>query len=203
MKNAKGFTLIELMIGIAIGIVVLIGAIQFYLNVFRSNFDGVRLQRFEQTVHILAETMVSDLRRAGYEYKDVATGATVALIKQSNGRFFSAENSGTCILFNYSNKDPVDNAWKQYFYGYQLSGQVVYYFESNMANGSCASLNGWEALTNLTQLSIANTVAQPMFVHDGTALVNIQLLAQATGLTAQGSGAISRDLKVSVRVRNE
>lgn len=202
MKNMKGFTLVELMISIIIGLLVLTGAIQFYLNVFRSNYDGVRLQRFEQTAHILAETMVSDLRRAGYEYNDVTTGTTVILTKQSNNKFFYAEPSGKCILFNYSNKDPVDNVWKQYFYGYQLNNKVVYYYESNTANGSCSNLSGWEALTDLTQISFTNTSGEQMFVHAGTALINIHMLAQAIGLTAQGGGTVNRDLTVSVHVRN-
>lgn len=204
MKHVKGFTLVELMVSITIGILVLTGAVQFYMNVFRSNADGVLLQRFEQTVHVLAETMVSDLRRAGYEYNDIATATTVTLTPQSNGRFFSAENSGKCILFNYSNKDPADNVWKQYWYGYQLNGQIVYYYESNAANGSCANLTGWEALTDVSQIVFTNTDAQPVFVHANPAipLVDINLIAQAVGLNAQGGGAVTRNLSVSVRVRN-
>lgn len=197
MRSYKGFTLIELMIAITIGLLVLIGGIQFYLNVFRSNADGVRLQRFEQTVHILADSMVSDLRRAGYQ----RTG--IALTPQANSKFHQVHNSGSCILFNYSNKDPSDNTWKQYFYGYQLSGQVIHYFESSSnTNWSCAGLTGWEALTDVTQIVIANTNAEPVFVHDGTALVNIRLIAQAVGVTTQDGGTVRRDLGVSVRVRN-
>jgi prepilin peptidase dependent protein B len=196
MKYAKGFTLVELMVSITIGILVLTGATQFYLNVFRSNVDGVRLQRFEQTVHVLAETMVSDLRRAGYERPGVT------LTPQANAEFFTAVGTPKCILFNYSNQDPTDNTWKQYWYGYQLSGQVIYFYESNLANGSCANLTGWEALTDVTQIIITNTDAQPVFAHAGAALVNINLRAQAVGVTAQGGGAVTRNLNVSVRVRN-
>lgn len=196
MKNSKGFTLVELMVSITIGILVLTGATQLYLNVFRSNTDGVRLQRFEQTVHVLAETMVSDLRRAGYQRLGIT------LTPQANTKFFTAVGTPKCILFNYSNKDPVNNVWKQYWYGYQLSGQVIHFYESKTANGSCANLTGWVALTDDSQIIISNDDTQPVFVHDGAALVNINLIAQAVGLTAQGGGTVSRNLTVSVRVRN-
>jgi prepilin peptidase dependent protein B len=66
MKKLKGFTVIEIMIGLAIGLIVVASAGSFIISTLRFNMDNVKQQRFEQVIQILKNTIASGLRRAGF-----------------------------------------------------------------------------------------------------------------------------------------
>lgn len=183
MKKQAGFTLIELMIGIAIGLIVVAGASILFMNTLQANAAGVKQQRFEQTLQVLAAHMVSEIRRAGYAKPGVA------LTKQSNGSYYFA-NAG-CVTFSHSTPDS-----NEQFYGYQLRNNLVYYYTSNTSNGNCGNLTGWIAVTDLSQIKVTNL----LFVN--FPLVGITLEAEAVGLTTTGGTVVKRSMPVSVLVRN-
>jgi prepilin peptidase dependent protein B len=183
MKKQAGFTLIELMVGIALGLIVLAGALALFANTLQANATGVKQQRFEQTLQVLAAHMVSEIRRAGYAKPGVA------LTKQSNGGYYVA--NGNCVTFSHSTPDS-----NEQFYGYQLANNLVYYYTSTTTNGNCANLTGWTAVTDLGQIKVTN------LLFANFPLVGITLDAEAVGLTVTGGTAVKRSMTVSVRVRN-
>lgn len=63
-KTQHGFTLVELMVALVIGFLIILGAGQLYLTVFK-NFKQVAMLGEKQAVlNFLADTLVRDIRRA-------------------------------------------------------------------------------------------------------------------------------------------
>lgn len=191
MINQKGSTLIELMIGITIGLIVLIAVGVTFGSILQSNSSEVREQRLEQTMQILTANMVSEIRRAGY----TIAGITLHPPGGSSHNYYIQSN---CILF--SHYSPANGAEK--FYGYKLNNNVVYYYESLAVttSTSCSNLTNWIAVTELSQVKV-NTLTFTLRAGS-TALIDINLIAEAVGVTIQGGSPVQRNMTVSSRVRN-
>lgn len=194
MKNSKGFTLIELMISLVVGLLVLLGAIEFYMNIFTANTDSVRLQRFEQIGSVLLSNMTSEIRRAGYDNPTVA-GAV------SSPGFDSANGSSNCLRF--SSEDAVmDGTGQRRFYGYQLLGGVFYYY-SSAAPVACGVSVGWTSVTENMEVLFSSPAGGSVFTasNDGR-LVNIQWVATSSVLKLPDANPVTRKVNASIHVRN-
>lgn len=185
MKLQTGFTLIELMIGITIGLVILIGAESLFMTTFGANLSDTKQLRFEQTLQVLSENMVSEIRRAGFSKPNIS------LTKQANNLYYNAQTN--CITFSHSTPDA-----NEVFYGYKLQNKIVYYYNSITTNGSCANLTNWTPVTDSSQIKI-NTLS---FTTTGTSLVNITFTAEAVGLTLADGTVVNRNTSASVHIRN-
>lgn len=186
MKTQKGHTLVELMVGMTVGLVILTGAGVFFANLLGANTTAAKQQQFGQAIQILTSNMTAEIRRAGY----ANTGVT--LTKQANGSYFYAQ--GSCITFSHST--PTDN---ERFYGYKLdtASKLVYVYNSTAGNANCGNLTGWTPVTDASYIQVTNlsfTVTQ---------VVTITLAASATELTlTDGVTPVKRNVTVSVQVRN-
>jgi len=66
--NAKGFTLIELMITLTIGLIILGGASVMYYGIHRSYLMQTALSRVEDEGRFALQYMSDIIRMAGYRY---------------------------------------------------------------------------------------------------------------------------------------
>lgn len=191
MKRQHGFNLIELMIALTLGMVVILGAEQVYLTTLAANVSAVKMQRFEQTLQVLGNEMVSEIRRAGY------ANPGITLTKQSNNKYYRAQ--GSCITFSHSTP-AVDSAAavNEVFYGYRLANNKIYYWSSTSSNGDCSSTTNWKALTDSGQIKVTAL----SFTESGTALVTINLQADAVNMATPSGGTVSRNQTIYVKVRN-
>lgn len=62
----RGVSLIELMIGIAIGMLVVVGALSMYLSTNRTYRTAESVSRVQENARIAVELMASDIREAGF-----------------------------------------------------------------------------------------------------------------------------------------
>lgn len=218
MKKQKGFSIIELMVGLVLGLVVLVGAGGLFSTTLASNSSTVKQQRFDQTVQVLLDLMSSDIRRAGYANHFTLADATsgtaadatkaVTLAPLFNGGHYFA--SATCLLL--TNSTPTAN---QRFYGYKLLANVVYRYDG-AAEGACGTdMTGWSAVTELSHIKVTTLwfdagkvdLASP---HDcsaapvggADAIPRITLGAEAAGLNASGSTPAKRCYQINVVRRN-
>ena len=191
MKRTRGFTLVELMVGLAIGMVLVLAAEHFLMTTLFANATGVKQQRFEQTLQALSGTMVSQIRRAGY----ARPAATLAMF--GTKPYSVPGNDSDCIAFTHSTptKDQV-------YFGFRLRNGAVHYFESMAAAPDCTnpSLTGWVAITDATLVNFGSVrfwanPAEP-------ALINIALSAQGVDLTTPNGTPYSRTSNLAVRIRN-
>jgi len=195
MNKQKGFSLIELMIGAAIGIIVLGSAGSLFVSTLRANLDAVKQQRFEQSVQVLISSMAAGLRRAGF------SNSSTALPDVSGWTAGTHYNvTGTCVLFTYV--DTTLPLVKQQFFGYKLDTAtgIMYSYQAD-AKVDCATTTTWEAMTDLAQIKIIQPAGSLFSTPTNPKLIVINLIAEATGLTTAGT-PVSREVTMKVLVRN-
>lgn len=61
-----GFSLTELMVGTAVGLIVIAGALQLYVTSVCANADSLRLTRLNQELRAITDLIRNELRRSGY-----------------------------------------------------------------------------------------------------------------------------------------
>ncbi|MCC6207211.1 MAG: prepilin-type N-terminal cleavage/methylation domain-containing protein [Gammaproteobacteria bacterium] len=118
--SQHGFSLVELMVAITLGLFVLAGISSLYAEVVRSNAAVLRTAHLQQTLWSLMTLITDDVRRAGYwsraELTLDGTGA--------NGFAPIHVVDGNCILYSYDEeKDDTDGAPDpEDHHGFRLTG---------------------------------------------------------------------------------
>lgn len=212
MKQQKGFTLIELMVGMTIGLILLAGVGGLFMTTLRSNVEAVKQQRFEQTVQVLMNIMSSEIRRAGYTNAGTIANPAipVTLTNQSNNSSYFA--STNCVLLSHStpNED-------QRFYGFKLVNSIVYMYSGlvNSPNLCTSTVTDWTAVTDLSYIKVTqlwfdtgkvdltanyDCVAAP--IAGVGAVAKVTLGVEAVGLNAVGTTPVKRCVQVNILKRN-
>lgn len=99
--RARGFTLIELMIALVLGLIVIGAVLALSLSLMRANNQTIAGTRLTQELRAVAGLVASDLRRAG----GVVDPLTVATANNGNPlNPFAAINTATagCIQYSYA-----------------------------------------------------------------------------------------------------
>lgn len=65
-KQQRGFTIIELLVTVAVSLIVLSGVITVFVATLTSSADTLRMARLNQELRAIMDIMVHDVRRAGY-----------------------------------------------------------------------------------------------------------------------------------------
>ena len=140
MKKQSGHSIIAMIIGLAIGIIVLVSAGAFFTSTLRNNVDDVKQQNFEQSIQIIKNTMVAGIRRAGYSNSSSNLPDVGGWVAGSH--YYS---SGTCALITYV--DMTLPLPKQQFFGYKLdtiTGILYSYQADNKVD--CSETNTWQPI---------------------------------------------------------
>jgi prepilin peptidase dependent protein B len=103
-KAQLGLNLIELMVGLVVGLVVLAAISTVYLNTARGSRDTMNANRLNQDLRAVMDIMVADIRRAGYWGTAVSGSTNPFTVRTSPATdiYVStiAANQG-CILYAY------------------------------------------------------------------------------------------------------
>lgn len=147
-RKQSGFTLIELMIGMAVGLIVLSGALFLYLQIFRVSQTTLASTQLNRELGILVDTMSGEIRRHGYFAN---SGANPYQASSSAG----ISISGSCILYGYDvNADGIqdDNEYR----GFRLDGQKLWF--ANSSSATCSDIADWEELSSTDTVSIESLI---------------------------------------------
>lgn len=93
----RGFTLVELMIALAVSLIVALAAVGFVVSLIKANSENLKVTRLTQELRALSEVMGRELRRARY------VADPVGLIGSAGATNNDAitVTGGTCIAFSY------------------------------------------------------------------------------------------------------
>lgn len=168
MKKMKGFSLIELMVAMVIGLFVAAIVATMYVSIIRANSTTVQLSRLNMDMQAALDIIAGDIQRTGY-----ASGAEAALERDSAGNptssaassaahtaMFAAHDAGgvaidltnTCILLRYdANGNGVITGGATppeiIAYSYVSGTRTVVYQEfDTVGSQSCAIDNTWQVL---------------------------------------------------------
>jgi len=109
-SRPKGFSLIELMIALVLGLIVIGGVLAFTMSSLRSNADFVQSTRLTQELRSSIDFISRDLRRAGYDenamnyYTQGSTGVTT--VSPFTLLRVEPDADGDCVLYAYDRGAP-------------------------------------------------------------------------------------------------
>ncbi|TLF49573.1 prepilin-type N-terminal cleavage/methylation domain-containing protein [Halomonas urmiana] len=98
MKRSYGFSLVELMVAMVIGLIIILGAGQLFLTVFQTNRQVETLSEKQAAVNFAVETLIRDVRRADWT---VPAGGADLAVKVPN-RSDCPGAAGTLVTKTYS-----------------------------------------------------------------------------------------------------
>jgi type IV pilus assembly protein PilW len=181
-SRQRGLTFIEVLVGLAVGVIVIGGALVVYSSSVQSSSNTLRTSRLNQEVAGLMLVMTNDIRRAGY-WENVAGSAlqlnpfsqinATSLVVRDDMATDVAQpptGQGTCITYAYdatylggNTPGVVENAD---LFGFRLNNGIVQMRQSGTIDGTacvggtCTScLNGvWANVTdaNLIEVTALN-----------------------------------------------
>lgn len=211
---ARGLSIMELLIGIAVGMVVVSGAAML----FARNLAGSKLllaeSRLNEDLRNAADLLTRDLRRAGYwgnaikGTQAIGAGATTAANPYSSASAPSAQevNYRFSQDINVAENDTLDNNEK---FGFRLHDKAI-----QMQDGN----DNWSDITDKTSVEITSFTVTPTVtsISLGDACPNVCLPGQPNcptatvrsyavvlhGVSVRDSN-LQRTLRSTVRVRND
>jgi len=163
MKKQTGFTLIEIMIALLIGLVILTATISMYVNTVTGSTNTIKSARLNYDLESVMLLMVNDIARAGY-WGAATDGANSSTNPFTIGTANIQIPTAACILYSYdapsasaANGDGIVNNGE--YYGFKLQSGTVSMRSSDTAEATAdCTGTGWSALTvpqdvNITALT--------------------------------------------------
>lgn len=219
-RKHNGFSLVELMIAITVGLVIVTGVLTLFLSAVRSNSDNLKATRLNQELRTAMAVMVRDIRRAGAwaraadsvvtpaanPFTDTATTTDLTINDAT------ANVTGNCITYTYDtppfplwpNPSGVDSGE---YYGFRLSSSAVQMRTGGASAGSHGCTAGsWEGLTDsdtttITALTFARTQTTVPLGGGGNRIIR-DVTITLTG-TSASDATVSRTLIENVRIPND
>ena len=209
----QGFSIIELIVGLGVGLILAAGTVAIFAGLSRSSNDSMKITRLEYELRTALTLITHDIRRAGYSAvaaADIDTG-------NNTNAFMSATTdiqtpSSSCILFAYDiNRDGVLPALgttpNDKRFGYRLQNAVLQTRASADTTFSCTAGN-WENLTNTTLLEVTAlnfTLSTTTVSESGPGSASMAVRSAAVSITARlkDDTAVQRTLTEQVQLRND
>lgn len=205
ITRQKGFTLIELMIGIVVAAIAMAATLSAFISVVRSNADYLSMIKINQELNTVMTVMVRDLKRAGYDGN--TTGKTVdnQFMDTATGTDISINVGNDCISFSYDlngdgTVDSSGDADDLFGYRYDSTDNAI-----EMRNGAsnCAG-GGWVNITDEDSIVISDL----SFTDSSLSLTNsaeneIRFIEISITGRLDNDSSVTRTLTERVRVRND
>jgi prepilin peptidase dependent protein B len=176
-KQQAGVTLVELMIGLLVGLIVIAAGLNIFTTSIRGQTDNINLTRLNQDMRSMMDIMVRDIRRAGFWTSQPDLYIFTPLLNpqvQTNPFFDSTTNgattdlavynTGSCIVYayNYDNDSPpvVDSSDRL---GFRLNNDGELQMRSSGSSNEDCNYGTWESITEpeveITALAFTLTTA--------------------------------------------
>lgn len=170
MLNERGFTLPEAMLAMAIGSMLILGAMQFFPLLRQRTQSLSQHYQLDNLLRQTARTLQKDFRRAGFCAG--VCGGKPFTIGQASG-----EAKGSCIIVSYDlNRngrwEPPGHTEAEYF-GYRLRGNML---ESQRGMNQCNG-NGWERMLDPAEVQIRNFNIEAITSEAGATLLELNIEA--------------------------
>lgn len=160
VSGPRGFTLVELMVGILVAFIVLAGVIAVYLTVVQGSTHVAREARLNQETRVAMDLMVNDIRRAGYwraarPYDPTLDQGNNLFLNRFMGRDGQDSrditiHGGNCLVLSYDptfvpGGDDTDSGSDEVF-GFWLDGKQIKISSGDVATSTtCAALDNADA----------------------------------------------------------
>jgi len=201
----RGLSIVELMVGIAIGLVIVAAALLTLTHHLRENRSLIVEARLMQDLRTASDLVAHDLRRAGY-WNHAGDGVWHAAGSPLQANPYTALNvSDEATSFSYARSEA-----DSHDFAYRLRDGVI---EMRIGNGN------WQAMTDGNTLRVASFsiaphaqdivldgfCAQPCAAGSNTCPLRQQLRSFAVRIEAKAAtnAEVSRTVQATVRLRND
>ncbi|WP_131794236.1 prepilin-type N-terminal cleavage/methylation domain-containing protein [Fluoribacter gormanii] len=212
IKKHKGYTLLEILIGIGIGLFLLGGSIAIYISLMRSFYSVMAVNRLDQQLRSAMNMMVIEIRRAGYSANaanDIGTGTiTNPFIASANDIIVPVSS---CILFTYDTDSngtmpSLNSAGYDKRFGFRLSNNAL---QARAATDSFFDCNNgnWINLTDPNQIQVTNLsfnlIPTVITLSNGVSTLTIRNVTINLTGSLISDNSVSRTFTQVIRVRND
>mgnify|MGYP001412511830 CR=1 FL=1 len=167
----RGFTLIELMVALVLGLVVVGGVMAVFMNTYQANAQNIKAVRLNEELRAVMSLITRDLRRAGARdlaWQPSLLGTANPFANNTNWvltRYDATVPPNSCALFAYDTdgNDAVDNVDRR---GFRLRRDGSLQSVEMRRTGTACNGGGWEKITdentmNVLDLSFTTTLDWP------------------------------------------
>ena len=160
-SRQRGVTMIEMMVGIVVGLIVLWGMSTVYVNSARGSRTTSGANALNQDMRAVMDIMVGDIRRAGFRSSITGAGDNPFTVLPTTNLVVGSVGGvgGTCVLYSYDAGGAADvaNAGADFF-GFRLNGNVIQTLDPAAAigatNGGCDTNAQWQNLTDERAINV-------------------------------------------------
>ena len=205
-----GFSLVELMVGMAIGLILISSVVALTVSVLRTNAETVTVAKLTQEGRAIADLVSREVRRARYSgnYRQfVGTAGTVTNAFgtiQINATSLPTASTGNCLRFSYDADDDGtldDNEVKVI----SLFDGAVYVGEADTyAGATCVTSTA--GVTNALRISSPDVQVTSLQFRGNTAnaplAANVNRIDLIFTLVLVNNTAITRRFDQSIQLRN-
>ena len=217
-----GFTLIELMVALVLGLVVVGGVMAVFMNTYQANAQNIKAVRLNEELRAVMSLITRDLRRAGardLSWQPSLLGTANAFANNINWvltRYDGTVPTNSCALFAYDTdgNDAVDNVDRR---GFRLRREGSLQSVEMRRTGTACNGGGWEKITdentmNVLDLNFTTTLEPGM---SGVAVRSVIVTLRGATHTRSGDPAtltaadctnidvVCRQLVEKIRLRND
>ena len=197
-RKQKGFTLIEIMISLLLGIIVIGGALSIYISTVRGGTDITNSARLNYDLDSVMQLMVNDIRRSGY-WGGAVSGSNAINSATNPGNPFTLGTANiqipvsSCILYTYDFDDDtvldVDGEAgslgdESEFFGFKLEDAEIKVRSSKVADNDCVG-DGWEAVTDSDKIEITHLQFSFVAIAAQLAVANVHPALSALPATTR------------------
>lgn len=149
MYDQRGVTLVELMIGMTIGLIISAGALSAFSASFSANKTAIQIAHVNDEMNNILQIISRELRRAGYNDGQAPANFNTVTVASAGGV------AASCITYSFDtpplNNTP-DNFERR---GFRRNGQVVEWRKSNDASApDCNNATGWAAMNGTSIVEV-------------------------------------------------
>lgn len=142
-QKQSGFTLIEILVALALGLLIIGGAFSYFLSTLQTSKAVLSQSKLQQEVRSTANLIQRDVRRAGYAPVGNANEAAVRTIYL--GKTQSSLTDDNCVIYRY-----VDERGNLRNSGFLLHTDGRIYMKTAGASNECTVNSDWTAVTAAT-----------------------------------------------------
>ena len=141
--SQRGVTLVELLVGLLVGLIVLAGITNVFVASIRANAVTLGGAKLNHEVRTVAEIVSSDLRRSGFHQPALTPSGGAQGVDNTAWASIELSADGSCVRFRYNDSNPLDaNAAPQPTFGFrrvEIGGVGVVAMEVARTDRDCAN----------------------------------------------------------------
>lgn len=189
-QHQAGFTLVEMMIAVALGLIVVLAAVGFVVSVAKANSENIRATRLTQQLRSITEVMTREIRRSRYVSDPISLIGSGGANNRDSITVTDNGNSD-CIVFGYDEPPDPPAPAVTVSRSIRLAGNNI------LLNPNATACTGGNPLN-----SVDVRITQLNFVLSGSQVDIVVSGALADAPTGSNLAAVTRTFRQTVYVRS-